>query len=86
MSSFKIPDPTLSPPLFPARSSSDYFVFSTLQERRKINVEIENFRRNYQRQEDRRDSGICDKIVSKKSLATGPWDDDRSFALGSAQR
>ncbi|XP_031839653.1 RIB43A-like with coiled-coils protein 1 [Nomia melanderi] len=52
------------------------------EERRKINVEIENFRRNYQRQEDR-DSDICDKIVSKQS---GLGDDDRNFGLGSAQR
>ncbi|XP_033321550.2 RIB43A-like with coiled-coils protein 2 [Megalopta genalis] len=50
------------------------------EERRKIHVEIEHFRRCYQRPEDRRDYDLYDPNSLKKSLPSGFGDGDSSWA------
>ncbi|KZC07474.1 PREDICTED: RIB43A-like with coiled-coils protein 2 [Dufourea novaeangliae] len=56
------------------------------EERRKINLEIEDFRRHYQRTEDRRDYDLYDPQALKKSLPIRLGDDDPRFGLGCAQK
>ena len=59
-----------------------------LQERRKINKEIDSFRRFHQRAEDRRDYDLYDPEALKKSLPTRVDDngDDPNLGAASAQK
>lgn len=56
------------------------------QERRRINKEIEHFRRVHQRIEDRRDYDLYDPETLKKSLPSRVDDDDPSLGPASAQK
>jgi hypothetical protein len=56
-----------------------------LQEKRRINKEIECFRREHQRVEDRRDYDLYDPDALKK-LTAPEEDDDRKFGLAAAQK
>lgn len=58
------------------------------QERRKINKEVESFRRVHQRAEDRRDYDLYDPEALKKSLPPRVDDngDDPSLGAASAQK
>lgn len=56
------------------------------QERRKINAEINTFRRVYQRPEDRRDYDLYDPDRLKKSLPARTSDEDPRLGPASAQK
>ncbi|KAG7198610.1 hypothetical protein KM043_005971 [Ampulex compressa] len=56
------------------------------EERRRINEEVESFRRIYQRAEDRRDFDLYDPEALKKSLPPRLEDDDPRVGLASAQK
>lgn len=61
-------------------------MLSRSQERRRINKEIESFRRVHQRAEDRRDYDLYDPEALKKSPPPRLDDDDPSLGAASAQK
>ncbi|XP_014474974.1 PREDICTED: RIB43A-like with coiled-coils protein 2 isoform X2 [Dinoponera quadriceps] len=56
------------------------------EERRQIHKEIESFRREHQRAEDRRDYDLYDPEALRKSLPLRVDDDDPNLGLASAQK
>lgn len=57
----------------------------SLQERRRINMEIDSFRQKYQRPEDRREFDLNDPEVLKKQLPPRASDGD-PVGMSSAQK
>lgn len=56
------------------------------EERAKIQIEINNFRKNYQRPEDRREFDLNDPDYIKKQLPARLYDDDPRLGVSSAQK
>lgn len=56
------------------------------EERKKLEQEINNFRLNYQRKEDRREFDLNDPNYIKKSLPARLRDDDPRCGISSAQK
>lgn len=56
------------------------------EERKKLEQEINNFRQNYQRPEDRREFDLNDPNYVKKSLPARLKDDDPRCGISSAQK
>lgn len=56
------------------------------EEKKKIQQEINNFRLNYQRKEDRREFDLNDPDYIKKSLPARLRDDDPRCGISSAQK
>lgn len=70
------------------RRSGETARFPCSQERRRLNEEIESFRRMHQRAEDRRDYDLYDPEALKKSRPARVDDngDDPSLGVASAQK
>ncbi|XP_018561573.1 RIB43A-like with coiled-coils protein 2 [Anoplophora glabripennis] len=56
------------------------------EERAKIQIEVDNYRKNYQRPEDRREFDLNDPNYIKKQLPARLHDDDPRLGLSSAQK
>lgn len=63
-----------------------FFVFDCKQERLKLEQEINNFRRTYQKKEDRREFDLNDPDQIKKQLPARLHDDDPRCGPSSAQK
>lgn len=71
---------------FPPSKRIASFLFTFRQEKRRINEEIEAFRRLHQRREDRRDYDLYDPGALRTSLPCRVGDDDPRLGLASAQK